>query len=144
MPAAVDVTHQQAVADAVGVTDLYNKVNERNNWCVMIKSDDVLFEQFVDKTRKIYGDNLQSVFLYGSVARGTAQEDSDVDIALLVLSDDDIMYDKLLDIVVEFELEYDIVISTVLIESYHFKKWSDTLPFYKNIINEGIELWKAA
>ena len=110
----------------------------------MIKCDDLLFDQFVDKIKSIYGDNLNSVILYGSVARGTAGDDSDVDIALLVVSDNQEMYDEYLDVVIEFELKYDIVISTVLIEISQFNKWSDTLPFYRNIVREGIELWKAA
>jgi len=46
--------------------------------------------------------------------------------------------------VVAFELEYNIVITTVLIETALFEKWRNVSPFYKNITNEGIELWKAA
>ena len=110
----------------------------------MVKSDDKLFDRFVNEVRFVYGSNLKSIILYGSVARGTAGEESDVDIALIIERENEEMYDKLLDIVVAFELEYNIVIATVLIETALFEKWRNVLPFYKKITNEGIELWKAA
>ena len=110
----------------------------------MVKSDDKLFVRFVNEVTSVYGNNLKSIILYGSVARGTAGEESDVDIALIIENENEEMYDKLLDIVVAFELEYNIVITTVLIETALFEKWRNVSPFYKNITNEGIELWKAA
>ena len=110
----------------------------------MVKSDDRLFYRFVDEVKTVYGSNLKSIILYGSVARGTANEESDVDIALIIEKEDEDMYDKLLDIVVAIELEYNIVITTALIETSLFEKWRDISPFYKNITNEGIELWTAA
>ncbi|WP_049895723.1 nucleotidyltransferase domain-containing protein [Oribacterium sp. NK2B42] len=54
---------------------------------------------FVDEVKSIYGNNLKSIILYGSVARGTADEDSDVDIAMIIVNEDEAMYDKLLDII---------------------------------------------
>ena len=110
----------------------------------MVKKDDVLFQEFVDETKKIYADNLKSVILYGSVARGDAREDSDVDIAILVNSDEEGMYDKILDVVVDIELKHNIVISVVLIEKDRFNQWCGVLPFYKNIKKEGISLWTTA
>ncbi len=107
-----------------------------------IKKD--FYDRFVDKTRSIYLDNLKAIILYGSVARGSATEESDIDIAILVESDDKEMYDRLLDVVVEMDLENDVVISTVIIEEEQFEKWKEALPFYKNIKKEGIQLWMAA
>ncbi len=43
-----------------------------------------LFKKLVPAVREIYGDNLLKIILYGSVARNTATEDSDIDIAFLV------------------------------------------------------------
>ena len=54
------------------------------------------------------------------------------------------MHDKLMDVLVDLDLEYDQVISPSLIEKKHFEKWKNVLPYYKNIENEGIVLWKAA
>ena len=110
----------------------------------MVKKDDALFKSFVDETKKIYADNLKAIILYGSVARDEARDDSDVDIAILVDSDEEGMYDRILDVVVNIELKYNLVISVVLIEVDRFKKWGDVLPFYKNIKKEGITLWTVA
>ena len=93
---------------------------------------------------EIYGDNLVSIILYGSVARNEATEDSDIDIALLVKNDDKMMYDKWQDVAVELDLEYDQLIATSLIEEEKFNKWKNVMPYYKNIEKDGIVLWKAA
>ena len=110
----------------------------------MVKKDDALFMSFVDEAKKIYADNLREIILYGSVARDEARDDSDVDIAILADSDEEGMYDRILDVVVDIELKYNLVISVVLIEMDRLKKWGDVLPFYKNIKKEGITLWTAA
>ena len=103
-----------------------------------------MYDDFVNEVKMIYLDNLQAIILFGSVARGTATEESDLDIAILVNSDDRLMYDKLLDVVVKMDLDNDVVISTTIIEKEQFDTWKDVLPFYKNINREGIQLWKAA
>lgn len=63
------------------------------------KSCSGIKDWFVDEVKSIYGNNLKSIILYGSVARGTADEDSDVDIAMVIVNEDEAMYDKLLDII---------------------------------------------
>lgn len=103
-----------------------------------------MFAKFVDEARKIYSTNLSSVILYGSVARNEAREDSDVDIAILFDSDVEDLYDKILNVVVDIELKHDLVLLVVLIGVDRFNKWNEVLPFYKNIKEEGITLWKAA
>ena len=43
-----------------------------------------LLGQYVEEVRKIYGERLKSVILYGSYARGDFRTDSDIDIMILV------------------------------------------------------------
>lgn len=94
---------------------------------------------------KIYGNKLEEIVLYGSYARGTQTDESDVDIALL-LNDGhtESMHDAMTDIVVDLELESDKVLSVISVDNAEFLDWGDTLPFYKNIKKEGIVLWKTA
>ena len=44
----------------------------------------VLLEQYVEEVKKIYGERVKSVILYGSYARGDFKADSDIDIMILV------------------------------------------------------------
>lgn len=84
------------------------------------------------------------IVLYGSVARGTATDESDVDIAVFVHSKLDYdTEDRLSDFVVDMNLKYDKVFSVIDVDETIYQKWRKVTPFYKNIDNEGIVLWKA-
>ena len=84
------------------------------------------------------------IILYGSVARGTQTEESDVDIAVIVRKYTEDMHDKMIDLTVDLELEYNKVLSVLLIDYDNFREWEDVLPFYKNMKKDGIMLWSAA
>ncbi|HHV09176.1 MAG TPA: nucleotidyltransferase domain-containing protein [Clostridiales bacterium] len=104
-----------------------------------------LFKRLTDGLLGIYGDLLISIVLYGSVARGTQQADSDIDIAVLVkkgLTKE--MKDKMSELIVDLELEFDQVLSVLHIDYDKFRKWEDTMPFYINVKKEGVVLWQAA
>ncbi len=102
---------------------------------------DILVPQIVD----IYGELLDSIILYGSYARGSEQEDSDVDIAILLKEPaTHEMNDRVVDFVVDMELETGKVLSVLKIDLNKYTEWVSVLPFYKNIHDEGICLWKAA
>ena len=93
----------------------------------------------------IYGNLIDSVILYGSVARGTQTDESDVDIAIIMRPGATAeMHDRMLDMVVDLELAYDKVLSIIRIDHDRFKEWEATLPFYQNIRKEGVVLWPAA
>ncbi len=70
-----------------------------------------------------------------------ADEESDIDIALMVKNDDPIMHDSMLDALTELDLEYDQVISPSVIKREQFDEWKDVLPFYQNIEKDGVVLW---
>ena len=101
-------------------------------------------DRLVSSVCKIYGESLLSIILYGSVARNSATDDSDIDIAFIVTRDEAELHDKLLDVIVDLNLEYDLLISPSMIEIDIYNKWKKVLPYYKNIENEGVVLWKAA
>ena len=91
-----------------------------------------------------FQDGSLRIILYGSAARGTATAESDVDIAVILPSYTNEMADRMWDLIVDLELEYDVVLSVLLIDSAKFAEWEDVLPFYKNVKKEGIVLWPAA
>jgi len=97
--------------------------------------------ELVSGLTEIYGNKLVKVILYGSVARGMHDDDSDIDIALILKSCDDASaYDRMLDLVTDIELEYDKVLSIVDIDNNKFTEWENHMPFYKNIKKDGIVL----
>ena len=102
-------------------------------------------KEFVDGIVPMMGKQLEQIILYGSVARGTNTEESDVDIALIIHGTiDDNLEDKLLDFIVDMNLKYDRIFSVVDINCENFQKWGNALPFYNNVKREGVTLWKAA
>lgn len=104
-----------------------------------------MLHDVVNELIGVYGNDAVSIILYGSEARQTATPDSDIDIAVLITSDNAKHFeDALLDAVVNLNLKYDRVFSVIDIPASNFYAWSDALPFYKNINGDGVVLWKAA
>ena len=106
---------------------------------------EIALKQLIPGLQEIYGDLMNSVILYGSTARGNRTNDSDVDVAVLLHSGaTKEMRGQMLDLVVDLELACGKVLSVICIDYGKFSEWKDTLPFYKNIQEEGIVLWQAA
>jgi nucleotidyltransferase domain len=104
-----------------------------------------ILEELSNGIVEIINSNIEKVILYGSVARGTNDKDSDVDIMVIVKNElDKFTEDKLSDFIVDMNLKYDKVFSVIDVNVHEFIKWADTLPFYKNVNREGIVLWTAA
>ncbi len=103
-----------------------------------------VFEKMIPGFQTIFGNVLERIILYGSVARGTQTAESDVDIAVIVRKYTEDMHDKMIDLTVDLELEYNKVLSVLLIDYDNFREWEDVLPFYKNMKKDGIMLWSAA
>ena len=95
--------------------------------------------------KEVYGDMLAEIILYGSVARGTGTDESDVDIALLLYpGTGKEQFRQMINRVSALELMCDKVLSVVPIDYARFLDWENTLPYYSNIRKEGIVLWQAA
>lgn len=104
---------------------------------------DVICQRVVDCYKKIYGDNIQGIYLYGSYARGDFDEESDIDFAAIIEGDQVELrmkrnqnYAYLTDI----ELDYDVVISFGIIPAFYFNKYFSEVPYYQNILKEGKRL----
>ena len=94
----------------------------------------------------VYGSKLKSIILYGSVAKGTATLESDIDIMVLVdLSAKELKQyqDKLSDVSTDFALEYLKVFSIIDVCYAEFSEWKQVSPFYRNVANEGVVLYAA-
>lgn len=104
-----------------------------------------MYEELVREILDVLREQAVRIVLYGSVARGEATPESDIDIAVFIRSRMDAnTEDRLSDAIVDLNLKYDRVFSVVDIDDALFSKWKDVTPFYRNFEREGIELWRAA
>ena len=104
-----------------------------------------MYEELVRGLLRILPDQTVQIVLYGSTARGTAEDDSDIDIALFVNGPlTAVQEDRLSDLIVDMNLKYDKIFSVIDIDQQSYLKWRKVSPFYQNVDREGIVLWKAA
>ena len=94
----------------------------------------------VDCYRVVYGDDIVEIVLFGSYARGNYTEESDIDIVALVHGSREVLQAKLKkvwDVSAELGLENDIIVSPMVVPYDEFVKYKQTLPYYRNIAEEG-------
>lgn len=103
---------------------------------------DKAVKDYIKLLQKYYSGNILRAVLFGSVARGEFDRESDADI-LIVLSDgDEKVKEEISMSAYEIMLKNDVVLSPIIMDENTFawyKKNKD--PFYNNIRRDGIELW---
>ena len=99
-----------------------------------------------EKLQRVYGNKLKAVILYGSVARGTATEESDIDIMVLVdgtAQELRTFEDQLSEVSTDISIKYFRVFSIIDISYQEYMRWVNTSPFYRNVSKEGVILYAA-
>lgn len=105
----------------------------------------IIVNELISGLTEIFQDKISRIILFGSVARNEATEESDVDIAIIITNEiDEETKDKFINWAAELDIRFNQVFSIVDISEERMKKWGKILPFYKNIEEEGIVLWRAA
>ena len=89
-----------------------------------------ILSRIYKNTHSIVGNPLIDVILFGSYARGDYDEESDIDIALIV----DLAREELK------QFDNDVLVSVVSIPAKEFEYWKNDLPFYRNVDTEGVRL----
>ena len=100
-----------------------------------------IMQQFASGLRKLLGNTLDSVIVYGSYARGDNSELSDIDVMILVtLTEERIkkISDEISDMAFEYLMKFGVDISPVITNIDHFNYWVDNLPYYRNVRDEGV------
>lgn len=101
---------------------------------------DVL-QEVCQSCKPIFGNELKRGYLYGSYARGDQHKESDIDILLIVDLSPEALCQFRRDVAFvasELSLKHEITVS-ISVNSYRqFIRFSDTLPYYQNVIREGI------
>ncbi|NJE01177.1 nucleotidyltransferase domain-containing protein [Thermococcus sp. JdF3] len=98
-------------------------------------------EAFARDAKKLLGKDLVEIILFGSVARGEAGEESDIDLLVIVEGDSWKNQRKLADLVVDYLVKYGVYVSpkVVSVEEFEFMK-SINSAFYINLRTEGVTL----
>ena len=97
---------------------------------------------FVERVLGKYGGKVESIILFGSVARGEAREDSDVDI-LVVLKEGNIadmrdIYGMAFDVLVEHSLDISLKVYSL---SEVLKRVEIGAPFIEEVLKDGVSLY---
>lgn len=95
------------------------------------------------RSKEIFKENLNSVILYGSYARGDFDNESDVDIMIIV----NLPKEKLSEFRREIDslcgsllYDYGVVVSITERDAETYYRYIDVLPFYQNINREGVKI----
>jgi len=91
--------------------------------------------------RDAYGEQIKQVFLFGSKARGDANNDSDIDLLLLVEKESWALKDEISGLVADINLEFDLLLDLRVIGA---KRWQhlDLIQagLYRTISQDAIPL----
>lgn len=90
---------------------------------------------------KVLPCEIQDAYLYGSYARGDFNRESDVDIFLTVDLDPSelaVYRTRISEISSDMSLAHDVTVSITVKPLEQFRRYSDILPYYKNVLREGI------
>jgi len=99
---------------------------------------------YVQQVAAHYGDDVVSITLYGSQARGEAHEESDIDLFVVVRRDTPSLRQALTDLAWRVQFEHDVVISDIIRSVGQLScMQADRFPYYQSIEREGILLWKS-
>ena len=95
---------------------------------------------FVERVLDRLGESVEDVYLFGSVATGTATPESDVDVLVVVSADAEYVDvdDRLLEIAYDVQLEYGVRIEVHSLTADEIAaRWTSGDPFVRAVLEEG-------
>lgn len=102
-----------------------------------------ILSKIYSEVRRIIDNGVSDIILYGSYARGDFDNESDIDIAVIVDNDrlDLKKYRKdIVSLMSSLSMEYEVVISITRIPLSDFAEYKEVLPYYRNIDSEGVRI----
>ena len=102
-----------------------------------------LLAEICSFAKQNFGSSLAAVKLYGSYARGDFDDESDIDIMLVVDCEPSQLAKKekaVSDFAFDLTLKYEVLPSILLQDKQTYEKHKATYPFFKNIEQEGVNL----
>lgn len=96
--------------------------------------------EFIARMHDLYGARLDRVVLYGSRARNSAEESSDIDILVIMKSMDNFWeeFHQISSVAGDLSLKYDLVLSAIPSDALDYDY--DRTPFLMNVRKEGVQV----
>ncbi|MEW6686854.1 MAG: nucleotidyltransferase domain-containing protein [Candidatus Edwardsbacteria bacterium] len=105
------------------------------------KNEQEVITTFIKELKDKLGDEVITIRLFGSKARGNYKKYSDIDIFILVKEKTSEISDALSEIEIDYDIKYGLPISTVLYSLYEYKKNKELGSFFfENVEKEGVPL----
>jgi predicted nucleotidyltransferase len=97
--------------------------------------------RFRDALQSLLGENLLSIRLFGSRARGEQTEESDLDVLVLVQKKDRALCRRIVEESLEVDLTYGINLAPTILSAEEYRQNRECgTPFYHNVEREGVAL----
>jgi len=108
-----------------------------------VQSLNIILKKLSDELVKKVGKEIYSIICYGSTARGTATEDSDIDVAIIVQKENNDLWKEINEIAAKYSLNYDCLISILLISRTRYEEMKRIKRLLaRNLSREGKILWQ--
>ena len=108
----------------------------------MNKNQREALSRYLEILRQEYKDQISKVILFGSLARGESDPESDIDLLIVITNGDQKLKDEISMACFDIILETNVILSPLVMdrETYEWhKNYRD--PLYNNIQKDGLDLW---
>jgi len=124
---------REAIASQLGLAGLKHLTNQEKT----------ALSEFVARLRERYADEIVLVMLFGSKVRGNFDEESDLDVLVVVEGDDRWPYwREITDLTSDLLQDYEVNLSALVFNEEYYR-WlvEHRAPIYNNTTREGILIW---
>ena len=110
-------------------------------WVFLTEKEKKAVDLFVQKVKELLGDRLVDLKMFGSKVRGSSDDESDIDILIILKEKSWEICSEISKISSELSLDYDCVISPVIYSEFEHNRnrYFNTLLF-QSVNKEGITL----
>ncbi len=97
-----------------------------------------VLHEYRERLGVLYGPRLRNVILFGSYARGDAEEGSDIDLVVVLddFEDAEAEHARISPVAYEISLNHDVLISCMVYSEAEYRRWNT--PLLLNVRREGV------
>jgi predicted nucleotidyltransferase len=101
-----------------------------------------LISRINSELKKKFKGKLDKIILFGSYARGEYDNESDIDLLVLIDDEEPKKYnDEIVDFEVDLTIKYGVLPSIILRNTGYYNENKEIIPFFRDVEKEGVELY---